>query len=311
MGYSVVTTVLSAAASYSLTDLATVKDEISIDTADTSNDAWLGRAIVNVSQAIASHTKRVFAPEQVQDVFDIQQDPYPYQTPGGFPQLELSRYPVLSVASVVQTLAPGNAALTPPTQAVTQALVQNTDFRLDPATGRLLRLNPFTGVGTTWEALPVTVVYAAGYGDQVSETHDVPASSPYQVTVAEADDFSCDLGVAYANGTALAAVPASPAQGQYAVDTETGVYTFNSADAGQLLTFDYATFVVPSDLEDVTLRLITARYSAKDRDPALIQDEQPGVGVRRYWFGGAPGQKGPFPPDIEAQLDAYRALVVV
>ncbi len=41
MGYSVVTSVLAAAASYNLTDLPTVKTELSLKASDTSNDAWL------------------------------------------------------------------------------------------------------------------------------------------------------------------------------------------------------------------------------------------------------------------------------
>lgn len=299
MGYSVVSTVLAAAANTNLTDLATAKDELGIATSDTSDDTWLTRAIGQVSKAICTHVKRALAPEYVQDVFDIQQDPYPYQTPGGFAQLELSRWPVLKVASVVQTLAVGT----------TQTLVEGTDFRVDYATGRIARLNPFTGIITTWEAIPVTVEFVAGFGSMVSETHAVPAT-PYEVTVAQASTYSCDQQVSYASGTVLTPVAASPAQGQYSVNATTGVYTFNGADAGQTLTFDYATASVPADLVEIALRLITARYYAKDRDPALVQRDQPGLGTERFWFGGAPGQKGPFPPDVEGMLDEYRTPTV-
>lgn len=303
MAYSVVTTVLSSAVSYNLTDLPTVKDELSIGSSDTSNDTWLTRAIAQVSKSIARHTKRVFAPEYVQDVFDVQQDPYPYQTPGGFAQLELTRWPVLAVTSVVQTLTPGSLAV-----GATQTLTQDKDFRLDPATGRLLRLSPFTGVGTTWEALPVTVQYTAGYGALVQETDTVPAASPHQVTVSQASAFSCSQSVSYANSTALTPVASNPAQGQYSVAA--GVYTFNAADAGQALTFAYATVAIPDDLVEICLELITGRYKAKDRDPALIQQDTPGVGTQRWWCGGSPGQKGEFPPDIEAALDEYRVPTV-
>lgn len=296
MSYSVVTTILSAAASADLTDLATAKDELSIT--DASSDAWLTRALAQVSAAIGVYCKRGFAPECVQDAFDIQQDPYPYQTPGGFPSLELTRWPLLGLVSVTQTIALG----TP------QTLVQDTDFRLDPTNGRLLRLNPFTGVVTLWEALPVSAVYTAGYGALVQESHTVPGT-PFQVAVAQASTFSCNQQVSYANGTVLTPVAANPAQGQYSY-TPAGLYTFNPADAGQSLSFAYATLSVPDDLVDATLRLVTARFKAKDRDPALIQRDQPGLGTERYWFGGAPGQKGPFPPDVQALLDAYRTPTV-
>jgi hypothetical protein len=296
VGYSCVTTVLSPAASQLLTDLPTTKVELSIATADTSNDAWLTQAITQVSASIQRHTKRVFAPEYVQDVFDVEQDPYPYQTPGGFAQLELSRWPVLAVTSVVQTLAPGT----------TQALVQGTDFRVDNRTGRILRLNPFTGVATLWEAIPVTVTYTAGFGALELETHSAPAVSPFEVTVDEADDFSCDQGVSYANGTALVSAAANPAQGQYVVDD--GVYTFNAADASQSLAFAYATLNIPADIVEVCLKLITARFRGRARDPLLIQRDQPGLGTERFWFDTS--QTGAFPPDIEDALDDYRVPTV-
>jgi hypothetical protein len=298
MGFSAVTTVLASAATFDLTDLATAKDELSIKTANTSNDTWLARAINQVSQSVASFTQRIFAPELVTEVFDIAQDPYPYQTPGGFAELQLSRWPALAVDSVAQTLAP----------AVTQALVVGMDFRVDNETGRLLRLNPYTGAGTTWEAIPVTVQYLAGFGARVSESGAVPASAPYQVTVTQTAAFSCDHSVSYPDGTRLARVTGPPAAGEYSVAA--GVYTFNAADEGKMLAFSYATFIVPDDLEEICLRLVTARYRAKDRDPALIQRETPGVGLERWWFGGAPGQKGPFPPDIEAALLPYAMPVV-
>ena len=294
---------MSAAANSALATLADVRLELTVGANDTSDDAWLTKAIAQVSAAVSRHCKRVFAPEQVQDVFDVEQDPYPYQTPGGFPQLALSRWPVLSVQSVVQTLSGG---ATP----TTQALVQGTDFRVDAATGRLLRINAFTGVATVWEALPVTVIYAAGYGAAVVETEMVPGS-PYQVTVQQAATYSCDIGVAYvSNGAALARVSANPAAGQYAVNTATGVYTFAAADAGAALALSYATVAIPADLTEVALRLVTARFRSKDRDPTLIMQDTPNVGTQRYWFGGAPGQRGAFPPDIEAALDDYRVPTV-
>lgn len=298
MGYSVVTTVLSAAASYDLTDLETVRDELQIDAADTSDDSWLTRAIRQVSSSVASYTERVFAPEVVQDAFDIEQDAYPYQTPGGFSQLGLTRWPALAVLSVTQTLSLGT----------TKTLNQDVDFRLDPATGSLLRLNPFSGVVTAWEALPVTVQYVAGYGAYLQEAHPVPGT-PFKVTVAQSAAFSCDQAVRYASsGVALTRVAASPTQGQYAVAE--GVYTFAAADAGQSLTFAYATLAAPDDLVEIALRLIVGRFKGRGRDPALIQQDTPGVGTQRWWFGGAPGQTGQFPPDIAAALDGYRVPVV-
>ncbi len=299
MAYSIVTTILAASGNPALTTLAAAKTELSISATDTSNDAWLTQAINQVSSGIRRYCKRPFAPEQIQDVFDVEQDAYPWQTPGGFPQLELSRWPVLQVASVIQTLAVG---VTP----LTQTLVAGIDYRLDALTGRLLRLNPFTGAVTRWEAEPVTVIHTSGYGAFVQEMDAVPGAAPYQVTVAQAAVFSCDSGVAYASGTSLTPVSSAPAKGQYSVNPATGLYSFNAADAGQDLTFSYATVAIPDDLVEMCLRMITSRFQSKDRDPALIMQDTPGVGTQRWWFGGSPGQKGAFPPDIEAALDDYR-----
>lgn len=294
-GNSLIMTVLSAAATYDLTTLTTVRDELALKPADTANDTWLSRAITQVSKSIMTEANRVFAPEYVQDAFDVPRARY--QIPNGAAELQLSRWPILSVTSVVQT---SDTAVT---------LVEGVDFRVDYATGALYRLDATTDTIMAWEALPVTVKYSAGYGAAVSEAHSVPGTGPYTVTVAKADSFSCDQTVSYASGTVLTPVTASPAQGQYTVSK--GVYIFNAADAGQALTFVYCTAQIPDDIVDATLQLVTARFRAKGRDPALVQRETPGVGSERFWFGGAPGQTGPFPPDIEALVDNYRVPVVV
>lgn len=297
MGFSVATTVLSRAASLDLVSLEAAKTELDLGSRDTGKDAWLGLAIKQISGAVRVHCNRVFVPELVRDQFDIQQDPYPYQTPGGFAQLQLSRWPVIGGVSVVQTLASGASPST-------QLLIEGKDYRLDAAAGQLLRLNPWTGTGTSWEAIPVAVTYVGGYGAMALENHAVPATPPYQVTVDAAGAWGCDIGVTRPDGDALVRVAGVPAAGQYTVTA--GAYTFSDADAGAALAFSFATVAVPDDLAATCLRLITARLKARGRDPNLIQRETPGVGVERWWFGGAPGQKGRFAPDIEAELADYR-----
>ncbi|HEY2178103.1 MAG TPA: hypothetical protein VGH15_05925 [Caulobacteraceae bacterium] len=293
-GIEVVTTVLAAAKTYDLTDLATVHDELSIPASKTSDDTWLGRAIGQVSRLVMSATNRVFAPELVQDLFDLPRGRY--QVPSNSQRLQLARWPIIVVASVVQTSAEG----------VTSTLVEGTDFRVDYAVGQLLRLDATTDIPTPWEPLPLTVAYVAGYGAAVTETHVVPAT-PFQVTVSQASTFSCDQSVSYNTGVALARVTGTPGAGQYSVAA--GVYTFSLADVGQDLTFAYATAAIPLDLVDVALRLVAGRFRARGRDPALIQRDTPSVGTERFWFGGAPGQKGAFTPDIQAVLDTYRVPV--
>lgn len=67
---------------------------------------------------------------------------------------------------------------------------------------------------------------------------------------------------------------------------------------------------IPADLSGAALRLITARWSARGRDPLLMSRDQPGaLGSERYWVGGAPGVRGAFPQEIAAVLDLYRVPV--
>lgn len=72
-----------------------------------------------------------------------------------------------------------------------------------------------------------------------NETHTIPAT-PFQVTVTNAADFVDDLGVFDAlTGTQYTRVSATPSAGQYSVNTTTGVYTFNTADAGDSVYINY------------------------------------------------------------------------
>lgn len=294
MGYSLFTTVLADAASKDLSDLATVREELQIS--DTKDDSWMGRAITQTSAAIAGYCKRPFVPQLVQDQFDIEQDAYPYQTPGGFAALVLSRSPVIAVLSVIQTPAIGQS----------NTLTEGTDFRLDQENGRLLRINKWSGAIGRWESCPVTVQYAGGCGDAVVEAHSVPAVSTYTVKVA--GTFGCDISVTDAGGTLFTRVKGAPSAGQYSVAS--GTYTFAAADAGKPLTFTYATPSIPTDVVSCLVQMVNGRWSARGRDPTLVQRDTPGVGTERWWVGGQPGQDGPFPPNVAATLDAWRMEVI-
>jgi hypothetical protein len=298
MTFSAVTTVIAPAASFDLTDLTTAKDELAIGGNNTADDSWLRRAITQVSRAVMAYTKRTFSPEFVSDAFSV--DPRTSTSRAlGSSILQLTRWPLIDVVSVIQTQPSG----------LTQTLAEGAGFTVNPATGELTRIDASTGMALIWEALPVTVRYVAGYGAAAVETHVVPGVSPYEVTVSQSAVFSCDQAVAYPNGTLLTLVSSAPTAGQYAVSA--GAYTFNAADAGKSLSFTYATKAVPDDLVEIALRLITARYRAKGRDPSLVQRETPGVGMERWWFGAVPGQTGPFSPDIEGALEFYCMPVLV
>jgi hypothetical protein len=68
----------------------------------------------------------------------------------------------------------------------------------------------------------------------LNESHSVPASTPYTVTITPPNSgtFSEDLGVSYASsGLSLVRVTSAPAAGQYSVNEATGVYTYAAGDA--------------------------------------------------------------------------------
>lgn len=71
-------------------------------------------------------------------------------------------------------------------------------------------------------------------------------------------------------------------------------------------TAGYAT--IPLDIEDAIIRMVTKRYVAKGRDPALKQESIPGVREVQYWISTG-AESGNMTPDITDILDNYRVPV--
>lgn len=222
MRIDTITEIVVAAATYDLTDLATVHDELRIPTGTTTDDPFLTRAITQVSTAIQRHCNRVFAVETVRDVVYPERDDYPFQVPGGVSPLQLTRWPVIGVASVVVADGPGSES----------RQLSRGHYRVDARNGQLVRLDRYTKYPSPWYPVRTLVTYEAGYA------------------------------------------------------------------------------VIPADLVDVALRLITSRFYSRGRDPTLKSQSQPGLGDQAYWVGSVPGVKGPFPEDMLAVLDSYRVPVV-
>jgi len=95
--------------------------------------------------------------------------------------------------------------------------------------------------GMAFANLYYGVVPTAGQvATSFAEADTVAATSPFTVTVANSSTFVADAGVLYATtGLPLTLVASTPAAGQYSVNTSTGVYTFNSADAGKAILASY------------------------------------------------------------------------
>lgn len=66
---------------------------------------------------------------------------------------------------------------------------------------------------------------------------------------------------------------------------------------------------VPQDLADAAIRLVTARWFARGRDPMLRSENVPEVGSVQYWVS-ASADDGAFPPDVLDLLAEYRAPVI-
>lgn len=67
--------------------------------------------------------------------------------------------------------------------------------------------------------------------------------------------------------------------------------------------------VIPSDVEDAVIRMVTKRYRAKGRDATLKQESIPGVIERQFWIATGT-DAGNMTPDITDILDNYRVPLI-
>lgn len=275
---------------YDLTDLETAKDELALSSSDQTKDAFIQRAITQASAAISSFCNRVFAVETIQDLLYIQQDPYPYQVPGGVDPLQLSRWPLAYAGAVAFT---GNT---------------HSSIVVD-------------GIASTAGIVAGTLVFGAG----------IPAGTAVK-TVNPTSLILTQAATATASGVALT-TGVQVIQTLSVGDTQTLVYDTDfdiDPNRGWLIRLNAFTGVsetweaepvtvqyqagyaqIPDDLVDACLRLVTARFRARGRDPMLLEQTQPNIGTSRYWVGASPGQIGVLPPEIEALVRPYRVPVAI
>ncbi len=279
----------STASPYDLTDLATVRDELSITTNDTSNDAFLSRAITQASTAISNYCNRVFAVEAVQDQIFIQQDAYPFQVPGGVHALQLSRWPLVLSAPVGFT---GNThsstvvdGITSPVGIIPGALV----FASGIPAGTTVETVGTKSITLSQAATSTLTALSLTTGVQVIQTLSVGDTQ----TLVYGTDFTVDA----ARGWLIR------------LNSWTGISTTWEAEP---VTVQYqgGYAAIPSDLVEACLRMVTARYRARGRDPLLVERTQgSALGSERFWVGNAPGQKGGMSPEIISIVNLYRVPV--
>ncbi|TIO72236.1 head-tail connector protein [Mesorhizobium sp.] len=154
MGITVITTVVTPPTSAALTTLANVKAELSIT--DASLDTLLTSYIGSASAAIAQYCNRTFGVQTLKDEAWPEREFYSYQLPGTLSAIQLSNWPVVAVTSLTEN---------------GDALVDGTDYRVDKATGTLLRLDGL-GYVKPWLAWPIVATYSAGYATIPADIDD-------------------------------------------------------------------------------------------------------------------------------------------
>jgi hypothetical protein len=159
--FHIVSTITKAAASELLTDLATVKAELNLVSVDANRDAVLTRYIAACSQAIQTYCNRIFAVQTIEDQFFPQRDAPISPVIQGVDPIQLSRWPIVALLSVVEW----------PSSANPVTLTSGTDFLEDDDAGQLIRLDKF-GAPKLWSTAPLTVQYSAGYATLPADVVD-------------------------------------------------------------------------------------------------------------------------------------------
>ncbi len=145
----IVSTVVTPAASYNLIDIGTLKALLGVTTTDT--DAAFAIWIKQASRQAAQFCNQPFVVETIKDQVWPRRDGIPWTVRPDINTLQLSRWPIVALTSVVETIAG-----TPTT------LIAGTDYIADNALGRLYRLDAY-GNPKRWSVDPIAVTYSAGW----------------------------------------------------------------------------------------------------------------------------------------------------
>jgi hypothetical protein len=152
-----ISSIVTPADSYSLVDLADVKTMLGVTVSTFDN--FFSLVIPQASTAAQNYANNPFVVETIQDQWFPGSDGWPWTVRGAYAPLQLKRWPLVAVPSVVETIA-----------GVATTLTLGTDFLADMRLGQLTRLNtycaPPAGVPPLpcdWRPDPVVVQYQAGW----------------------------------------------------------------------------------------------------------------------------------------------------
>jgi hypothetical protein len=268
-----------------LNDLCQLADvKLWLGRTDSNSDALLASLITRASRDICSYLQRpLLLPRTVTEIRDG----------NGGTSMILKQWPVISVSSVVacDTAIPSCSATS---EFGTGYVFEQWDGA-PPGRPQALSLR---GYSFPCGAQSVSIVYHSGY--QVTAEPQTVSGDTATVN-APYGKWASDVGISYANGTALTKVASAPAVGQYALDATAGTYDFNAGDDGASVLISYG--FVPSDLADACIELVSERFKYSER-----------IGERTHSLGGnetVAFDTTRFTPLIAAMLQPYKNLLPV
>lgn len=230
-----------------LTNLDTVKGWLSISVEDVDSDRLLMSLIKGASEFALNYMNR--------NTFGRTE--YNNQLVDGYgnPFIVLREYPVIEVTALsISSTVFHKAAGIPPTNGYwLDDVIQNAPQKLT-----------ILGTGYVFprQRSSVLVSYVAGYFTK-DEPHRIPADEPFVVNTCQFwyEDFEVVLDDG--DRTPFILVKGEPGSMQYSIDPNSGVYTFNEAQANNAILISYS--YVPADIAQAVTEIVGERFKAKDR----------------------------------------------
>ena len=294
-----VLTVSIPAAGRDLVLLADVKNDW--DITDTTDDTFLSRAITRCSAAAENFCNRNFGVATYVEKIRYPRDAVPITLTGGVAPLQLSRWPLVSVTSIVEGVnAPVTLDPTVP------------DYDTDLSAGQIIRLDG-NGNARLWAYGLITVTYKAGYVLPYTKSATTLAFVASGTTLTDSANGLGQFqvgnvvditGSTHNSLTLLVATAAAGAVTFTNVDGSAATFVAESAGATVSLSVEAT---LPQDIQDAVSRMVWSRYSERSRDPFVESGGLAGLGSVKYLV---PKGSGNMSDDVSDILDNYRVPVV-
>jgi hypothetical protein len=266
-----------------LNDLCQLADvKLWLGRTDSNSDSLLASLITRASRDICSYLQRpLLLPRTVTEIRDG----------NGGTSMILKQWPVIAATSVIAC----GVTIPPCSTEFGTGYVFEQWEGAPPGRPQALSLR---GYSFPCDAQSVSIVYQSGY--QVTAEPQTVSGGTATVN-APYGKWTSDVGVTYANGTALTKVASAPTVGQYALDATAGAYDFNSGDDNADVLISYG--FIPSDLTDACIEFVSERFKYSEH-----------IGERTHSLGGnetVAFDTTRFTPLIAAMLQPYKNLLPV